>query len=393
MEKKQTLALINNAFNIMDNQAGLTLLRDYVQHHQDDVEQLYRLACVEEQMGSKDRARQAYESCLRLAPNVMIVYLYAGYFYQQQGELDKALILYSLGQDIDSKLVLLYRYEKVAHETKLRSHAADIALRAHFTELNKSALSSKSTVSIVHNAIWPQSHNKPFKYINTQQKPHLFYLPDLRAEEIFESSKLSWCDDVEKNYHKVLGEFEGLTSLVLEKGSPYLTDEYQMEGFEALSGSSNWTALHFYENGIANNQLIEQMPETAKLLQNIPLYCLNENPYEVFFSLLKPGQHIKPHFGLSNHSLTVHLPIVVPGNGYLRVADKKHVWEEGKLVVFDDSFEHEAFNHSDEVRIVLIFSIWHPDLSKIEQQDIKDCFNARSDWLAKRSETLNSIKA
>ena len=41
-------------------------------------------------------------------------------------------------------------------------------------------------------------------------------------------------------------------------------------------------------------------------------------------------------------------------------------WEEGKVLVFDDSFEHEAWNDSEAPRVVLIFDIWHPDLSKGE---------------------------
>jgi aspartyl/asparaginyl beta-hydroxylase (cupin superfamily) len=130
------------------------------------------------------------------------------------------------------------------------------------------------------------------------------------------------------------------------------------------------------------------MPETVNLLKHAPLYQLNDNPYEVFFSLLKPGQHIKPHFGLSNHSLTVHLPIIVPGNGHLRVGEKKNEWQEGKLIVFDDSFEHEAINNAEDIRVVLIFSIWHPDLSEIEKQDIKSCFSARTQWLTSRSEYI-----
>ena len=115
---------------------------------------------------------------------------------------------------------------------------------------------------------------------------------------------------------------------------------------------------------------------------------MGDNPFEVFFSLLKPGQHITPHFGQSNHSLTVHLPIIVPEGGYLTVAGQKVVWQKGKTIVFDDSFEHEAINPSNEDRVVLIFSIWHPELSKAEQQDILSSFSARATWLNNRYSAL-----
>ena len=388
MANKVELDLIDQAFNKNDSELGLKLLRQYVDENPSNIDLTYRLAVIEEQIGTKDNAKKAYDSCLELSPNNMGIYLYAGYFYQQIGELDKALALYSLGQDIDNKLVQLYQYENVPYETKLRSHKADITLRDHYTALHNESLKSKKNESIVHNAIWPQSHNKAFKYKHNLQKPHLFYLPDLRAEAIFNTKEQSWCAVVEQSYADIRSEFESLPSLILKTGSPYLSKEYQLEGFESLTGSMNWSALHFFENGVENSELIELMPETTNLLKKIPLYQLNENPYEVFFSLLKPGQHIKPHYGLSNHSLTVHLPIVVPGNGYLRVGDVQQEWKEGELIVFDDSFEHEAANNSDEIRIVLIFSIWHPDLSKQEQRDIQDSFNARSNWIDQRDKFL-----
>ena len=137
MPNKAELDLIDQAFKENDNQLGLELLRQYVSNNKDDVDLMYRLAVVEEQIGTKVQAESTYNKCLKLAPSNMGIYLYAGYFFQQIGKLSKALALYSLGQDIDSKLVSLYRYENVPYETKLRSHAADVALREHFTKRSK----------------------------------------------------------------------------------------------------------------------------------------------------------------------------------------------------------------------------------------------------------------
>ena len=130
------------------------------------------------------------------------------------------------------------------------------------------------------------------------------------------------------------------------------------------------------------------MPKTAKILAGIPLYKVDGKPFEVFFSLLKAGQHIQPHFGQSNHSLTVHLPIIVPKGGYLTVANEIRAWQKGKVIIFDDSFVHEAINPSEEDRVVMIFSIWHPDLSIEEQRSILASFQARSQWLEARSQHL-----
>ena len=35
--------------------------------------------------------------------------------------------------------------------------------------------------------------------------------------------------------------------------------------------------------------------------------------------------------------------------------------------MFDDTIEHEAWNDSDKLRVVLIFDIWHPHLTLPER--------------------------
>ena len=51
-----------------------------------------------------------------------------------------------------------------------------------------------------------------------------------------------------------------------------------------------------------------------------------------------------------------------------RVHDETRHWQLGKCLWFDDSFEHEVWNQSDEARLVLICDMWHPDLSDDEQR-------------------------
>ncbi|MEH6636852.1 MAG: aspartyl/asparaginyl beta-hydroxylase domain-containing protein, partial [Halioglobus sp.] len=354
---------IDHALANKQNKHGLTLLREYVTGHPDDINQLYRLAVIEEEIGSKQNAAKAYLQCLKHEKKYVLVYLCAGYFFQQQGQLDKALAIYSLGNDFDGSLTSRHLDKNESYDIRLKSHAADRALRDHFTTLHISAMNTSQEKSKVAEAIWPQTHNKPFEYLEKSQRPHLFYMPNLTAMPIHDPNLFEWHAAIEKNYPVIKDECANLLELINAAGKPYLDNSYKKKGFETLAGSTNWTALHLYNNGVENTDIVKLMPRTAAILTRIPLYKLNDNPYEVFFSLLKAGQHITPHFGLSNHSLTVHLPVVVPQGGYLRVANKKSYWEEGKLVIFDDSFEHEAMNPGKEDRIVLIFSVWHPELT------------------------------
>jgi aspartyl/asparaginyl beta-hydroxylase (cupin superfamily) len=82
---------------------------------------------------------------------------------------------------------------------------------------------------------------------------------------------------------------------------------------------------------------------------------------QIMFSALNPHTRIPSHYGPMNGVLRAHLPLIVPrGKCGIRVADETRSWEEGRLLVFDDSFDHEVWNDSDETRIVLFLNVWHP---------------------------------
>ncbi|RYH20003.1 aspartyl/asparaginyl beta-hydroxylase domain-containing protein [archaeon] len=87
-----------------------------------------------------------------------------------------------------------------------------------------------------------------------------------------------------------------------------------------------------------------------------------------FFSALSGGTHISAHHGPTNKKLRVFLPLVLqPKQAYLTVNHTEIELEEGRAVVFDDSFLHSSRNILSGVpRIALIFDIWHPDLTDEE---------------------------
>ena len=92
------------------------------------------------------------------------------------------------------------------------------------------------------------------------------------------------------------------------------------------------------------------------------------------FSLLKARASIPPHHGMINTRLICHLPLVVPGGGALRVGNERRGWEVGKLLLFDDTIEHEATNDADADRIVLIFDVWRPELTAAERAAVVALF-------------------
>ena len=126
-------------------------------------------------------------------------------------------------------------------------------------------------------------------------------------------------------------------------------------------GEWNVYYLHLHNLDFEENRA--RCPVTTSLIDSIKTQY-----HHAFFSALAPGTHVLPHNGPTNKKLRVQLPIFIPpGGSSLRVGDKIHPLKEGEFLIFDDSFEHEAWNHDSNLsRIILIFDIWHPDLSPKE---------------------------
>lgn len=85
-----------------------------------------------------------------------------------------------------------------------------------------------------------------------------------------------------------------------------------------------------------------------------------------FFSALTPGSHILPHNGPTGKKLRVHLPLVGVNGARMRVGDETVFLEQDKCIIFDDSFNHEAWHDGEHTRINLILDFWHPELSDAE---------------------------
>ena len=96
--------------------------------------------------------------------------------------------------------------------------------------------------------------------------------------------------------------------------------------------------------------------------------------------MFTPGTHLLPHRGVTNARAVVHLPLIVPGDCALKVGGEIHVWQEGRLVAFDDTYEHEAWNRGSEVRVVLIVDVWNPYLSEVETAALRALIEGIGDF-------------
>jgi aspartate beta-hydroxylase len=139
------------------------------------------------------------------------------------------------------------------------------------------------------------------------------------------------------------------------------------QAWRDLNRSDDWGVFFFHNQGERVDRHCEACPVTAAALDAVPMVRIPLRGPTAFLSKLRPGAYIPPHHGATNTRLICHLPLVIPPDCAIRVGNDTRAWREGELLVFDDTIEHEAWNRSDETRIVLIFDVWNPFLTERER--------------------------
>jgi aspartate beta-hydroxylase len=134
---------------------------------------------------------------------------------------------------------------------------------------------------------------------------------------------------------------------------------------ERIGRAGKWDVAFFYERGRRRDAVCDACPVTTYGIES----CGGMRTLGglIYVSRMRAGTHIRAHRGPTNLRVRCHLGIVVPeGDCAIRVGAETRRWSEGDCLVFDDYFEHEAWNHTAKDRIVLIVDLWHPGLAPIE---------------------------
>jgi aspartyl/asparaginyl beta-hydroxylase (cupin superfamily) len=197
----------------------------------------------------------------------------------------------------------------------------------------------------------------------------IYHYPRLAPIEFFDRADFPWLDAFEAGTDDIRDEF--LAVLDAEEGfTPYISypDDVPKNQFAELNNSPRWSAFHLYKMGTRVEENTVKCPRTMKLLEGAPQPDQPGRTPASMFSLLKPRTRIPAHTGVTNVRLVTHVPLIVPENCGFRVGNDTREWVPGKAWVFDDTIEHEAWNDSDKLRVVLIFDIWHPHLTPAERK-------------------------
>ena len=204
------------------------------------------------------------------------------------------------------------------------------------------------------------------------------HYPFLPADEFFDSGHFPWFAALEAGVGVIRAELDALLAEPGEVIRPYVRMEpgSPENKWTPLDGSLDWSACFLWEYGVPNAAVIERCPETARILESLPLARIPGRAPNAFFSVLRPRSHIPAHTGVTNTRAIIHLALDVPPGCGFRVGGETREWVEGKAFAFDDTIEHDAWNNSDARRAVLIIDAWNPHLSERERAAITAYFAA-----------------
>lgn len=188
------------------------------------------------------------------------------------------------------------------------------------------------------------------------QRPEYFFA-GMPAKPAYDPADFAIAEYLERHYTEIRRELDHV-------------DDQSEQGFhpveEPLLHTGSWDGVIFYEGGHRHERACTLFPRTSEILGGLPKEALSAGV--VMLSRLEPRSHIVPHCGYTNGRLRIHLALTASKDSVLRVKDQYFSWEEGRCLVFDDSFEHEVWHYGEQSRVVLLFDIFHPDLTNVQQQ-------------------------
>lgn len=212
------------------------------------------------------------------------------------------------------------------------------------------------------------------------QQPSSFYFPGLPQRQFYERDEFSWLEEVEAAIPDIQDELRAVLA-DQEDFHPYVqASADRPRAANPLIGDPSWGAFYQWRNGAIVTENAARCPKTMAALDHAPMPKIDKRSPMALWSLLRPGTKIQPHHGLLNTRLICHIPLIVQDNCALRVGSETREWQEGKALIFDDSFEHEAWNLSDSIRVVLLFEIWRPEISMDERKALTAIFETINDY-------------
>lgn len=201
------------------------------------------------------------------------------------------------------------------------------------------------------------------------EEPTSYFLPDLPQRPFYEREEFSWVPHLEAGVDDIATELAAVIEVPNSFEAYVKRDKDRpLASQHPLLDDPKWGALFLWREGSIVREDGAQFPRTLALLDLAPLDIVPGRAPMALFSRLMPGTRLPPHTGMLNTRLICHLPIIVPGDCSIRVGNEIRSWKRGEMLILNDSIEHEAWNASNAQRVVLLFSVWRPELTPEERR-------------------------
>ncbi|KAM6275733.1 aspartyl/asparaginyl beta-hydroxylase isoform 6-T6 [Spheniscus humboldti] len=289
-------------------------------------------------IGDNSNAKKVYEEVLSLAPNDGFAKVHYGFILKAENKIAESIPYLKEG---------LESGDPGTNDGRFYFHLGDALQRMGDKEAYK----------------WYELGYQRGHFASVWQRS-LYNVKGLKAQPWWTARETGYMElvkSLEKNWKLIRDE--GL-AVMDKKRSLFLPED------ENLREKGDWSQFTLWQQGRKNENACKSVPKTCALLERFP-EATGCRRGQIKYSIMHPGTHVWPHTGPTNCRLRMHLGLVIPKEGCrIRCAQENRTWEEGKVLIFDDSFEHEVWQDAENYRLIFIVDVWHPELTAQQRRTL-----------------------
>ncbi|XP_074800419.1 aspartyl/asparaginyl beta-hydroxylase isoform X2 [Natator depressus] len=289
-------------------------------------------------IGDNSNAKKVYEEVLSLAPNDGFAKVHYGFILKAENKIVESIPYLKEG---------LESGDPGTDDGRFYFHLGDALQRVGSKEAYR----------------WYELGHQRGHFASVWQRS-LYNVNGLKAQPWWTAKETGYTElvkSLEKTWKLIRDE--GLS--VMDKGKGLFLPED-----ENLREKGDWSQFTLWQQGRKNENACKGVPKTCAFLERFP-EATGCRRGQIKYSVMHPGTHVWPHTGPTNCRLRMHLGLVIPKEGCrIRCAKENRTWEEGKVLIFDDSFEHEVWQDADSYRLIFIVDVWHPELTPQQRRTL-----------------------
>ncbi|XP_071593723.1 aspartyl/asparaginyl beta-hydroxylase isoform X7 [Heliangelus exortis] len=289
-------------------------------------------------IGDNSNAKKVYEEVLSISPNDGFAKVHYGFILKAENKIAESIPYLKEG---------LESGDPGTNDGRFYFHLGDALQRMGDEEAYK----------------WYELGYQRGHFASVWQRS-LYNVKGLKAQPWWTARETGYTElvkSLEKSW-KIIRD-EGL-AVMDKKRSLFLPED------ENLREKGDWSQFTLWQQGRKNENACKSVPKTCALLERFP-EATGCRRGQIKYSIMHPGTHVWPHTGPTNCRLRMHLGLVIPKEGCkIRCAQDNRTWEEGKVLIFDDSFEHEVWQDAETYRLIFIVDVWHPELTAQERRTL-----------------------